>query len=168
MSVRAPAARRLVCGNDDRCDDGAAIHAVRQLAAVLRDGQREVDVNRCGQLDIDDLLQAPPGMALLIVDAAIGVPAGSIVTRTFDQLVSDATGPAPHSSHALPIAQVVGVARQLSDQPVDGLFIGIGGSDFGFGTELSAPVNEAMPAFVAAIDAAISRLIADQAVTARA
>ncbi len=139
-------ARLLVCGNLDRRDDGAAIVATETLLPSLREqGRRWVDVRRCGQLDIEDLLDAPPDTPLLILDAAVGVPAGRIVSRTFDQLVEQPHGPAPHSSHALPIAQVVGVARQLADAPIDGLFVGIGGADFGFGEALSAPVREALP-----------------------
>jgi hydrogenase maturation protease len=152
-------ARLLVCGNLDRCDDGAAIVAAEALLPSLREqGRRRVDVRRCGQLDIEDLLDVPPDTPLLIVDTAVGVPAGTIVTRTFDQLVDQPHGPAPHSSHALPIAQVVGVARQLADVPIDGLFVGIGGADFGFGESLSAPVRAALPEFIAAIGAAIGGL----------
>jgi len=151
--------RLLVCGNTDRRDDGAAVHAAESLLPDLAQKQRElIDVVRCGQLDIEDLLDAPVGAPLVIMDAAIGVPSGTIVRRTFDELVSDATGPAPHSSHALPIAQVVGVARQLSDAPLDGLFIGIGASDFGFGTSLSDPVRRALPDYVAAVAGAIGEL----------
>lgn len=156
---RSPTARLLVCGNLDRCDDGAAIRAAESLLAGLPEDVRlGLDVRRCGQLDIDDLLDDSEPAPLLIVDAAIGVPAGAIVTRTFDELLADASGPAPHSSHALPIAQVVGVARHLSDDPVDGLFVGIGGADFGFGPTLSEPVRAALPAYVAAIGSAIGEL----------
>lgn len=151
--------RLLVCGNADRRDDGAAIQAAESLLPDLMKEQREhIDVVRCGQLEIEDLLDAPAGTPLLIMDAAVGVPSGTIVRRTFDELVSDATGPAPHSSHALPIAQVVGVARQLSDAPLDGLFVGIGASDYGFGTGLSDPVRRGLPEYVAAVGTAIGEL----------
>jgi hydrogenase maturation protease len=151
--------RILVCGNADRRDDGAAIDAADSLLPGLAKDQRErIEVVRCGQLEIEDLLDAPAGMPLLIVDAAVGVPSGSIVRRTFDELVTDAGGPAPHSSHSLPIAQVVGVARQLSDAPLNGLFIGIGAADYGFGTGLSDPVRRRLPEFVAAVGTAIAEL----------
>ena len=151
--------RLLVCGNADRGDDGAAIDAAESLLPGLSNQQRErIEVVRCGQLDIEDLLDAPSGASLLIMDAAVGVPSGTIVRRTFDELVSDSTGPAPHSSHALPIAQVVGVARQLSDAPLDGLFIGIGASDYGFGMGLSDPVRRGLAEYVAAVGRAIGEL----------
>ena len=148
-------ARLLVCGNIDRCDDGAAIWAAAALLPGLREeGLRGVDARRCGQLDIEHLLEAA-SVPLIIVDTAIGIAPGTVVTLTFDELVSVKRGPAPSSSHALPIDQVVGVARQLSDAPIDGLFVGIGGSDFGFGRSLSTPVRKALPEFLAAINAAI-------------
>jgi hydrogenase maturation protease len=149
------AARLLVCGNVDRCDDGAAIWAAGTLLPGLyKEGARNIDARRCGQLDIEHLLDAD-GAPLIIVDTAIGIAPGAVVTLTFDELVSGKRGPAPSSSHALPIDQVVGVARQLSDAPIDGLFVGIGGSGFGFGRSLSSSVRKALPEFIAAINTAI-------------
>lgn len=133
----------LACGNLDRRDDGAALRATAGLPAVA-----------CGQLDIDDLLGAPAGRSIVICDAAAGVPAGQVMTLSFDELLANPSGPSPHSSHALPIDQVIGVARALSDAPIDGVFVGIGGTDFGFGEGLSAAVEAALPSFRAAIEAA--------------
>jgi hydrogenase maturation protease len=132
----------LACGNLDRRDDGVALRATAGLPAVA-----------CGQLEIDDLLAAPQGHTIVICDAAAGVPAGHVMTLTFDELLANPAGPAPHSSHALPIAQVIGVARALSTAPIDGVFVGVGGADFGFGEGLSAAVEDALPHFRAAIEA---------------
>jgi hydrogenase maturation protease len=157
-STATIAARLLVCGNVDRCDDGAAIWAVGTLLPGLREeGARNVEARRCGQLDIEHLLDAE-GAPLIIVDTATGIQPGRVVTLTFDDLLAHPRGPAPHSSHALPIDQVVGIARQLAGTPIDGLFVGIGGADFGFGRSLSTPVRKAMPDFLAAIQAAIEHL----------
>lgn len=146
----------LVCGNLDRCDDGAAIVASTMLRPAPPTGARiEVAVKRCGQLDVQHLLDVAPGVPVIIIDTAAGVPPGEIVTLTFDQLLAHPRGPAPHSSHALPIDQVIGIWRELSDQAVEGLFVGIGGSDFGFGRSLSTIVRRALPDFVAAINSAI-------------
>jgi len=131
----------LACGNADRRDDGAALLATRGLPAT-----------QCGQLDIDHLLAAPAGVPIVICDAAVGVAPGFVVTKTFDELLANPRGPAPHSSHALPIDQVIGVARALSTQPIDGLFVGIGGADFGYGRGLSPAVEAALPEFRAAIE----------------
>ena len=142
MTRRSP--RRtwlLACGNPDRRDDGAALVASDGLTAAT-----------CGQLDIDDLLAAPAGATIVLCDAAAGVAPGRVVTLTFDQLLANPRGPAPHSSHALPIDQVIGIARAVSPAPIDGIFVGIGGADFGFGDGLSAPVAAALPAFRAAIE----------------
>jgi hydrogenase maturation protease len=139
MSARTP--WLLACGNSDRRDDGAALAATRGLNAT-----------ECGQLDIDDLLAAPAGRPIVICDAAAGVEAGSVVTLRFDELLANPHGPAPHSSHALPIDQVIGVARAVAGRPIDGVFVGIGGADFGFGDGLSPAVAAALPAFRAAIE----------------
>jgi len=134
----------LCCGNADRRDDGAALVATRGLAAT-----------QCGQLDIDHLLAAPAGVPIVICDAAAGVAPGVVVTKTFDELLANPRGPAPHSSHALPIDQVIGIARALADKPIDGLFVGIGGADFGFGCGLSPAVEAALPEFRAAIESRV-------------
>lgn len=134
----------LACGNADRRDDGAALVATRGLSAM-----------ECGQLEIDHLLAAPAGMPIVICDATVGVAPGSVVTLTFDELLANPRGPAPHSSHALPIDQVIGVARALSSKPIDGLFVGIGGADFGFGQGLSPAVEAALPDFRAAIESQV-------------
>jgi len=131
----------LACGNLDRRDDGAALRATAGLPAVA-----------CGQLEIDDLLTAPAGHTIVICDAAAGVPAGKVTTLSFEELLANPRGPSPHSSHALPIDQVIGVARALAVAASIGFFVGIGGADFGFGEGLSAPVAAGLPAFRAAIE----------------
>ncbi len=146
----------LVCGTLDRVDDGAALRAIELLLPSLREaGRRGVEVRYCGQLDVDHLLELPDGAPIVLVDAASGVPAGEIVVRTFDELIDRARTGAPRSSHALPIDQVLGIARVFAEAPMNGTFVGIGGADFGLGTDLSAAVEQALPEFVAAISDAI-------------
>lgn len=156
MIAATPTVRILVCGNADRCDDGAAIWAISHLLP----GMSSIDVPglqvvKCGQLNVEDLVEGGP---TLIVDTAVGIAPGRVVTLDFDQLLAHPKQIAPHSSHALPIDQVIGVARQLSDGPVDGLFVGIGASDLGYGQRLSRPVREQMGEFVVAIHKALMRL----------
>jgi hydrogenase maturation protease len=156
MNADEATVRLLVCGNIDRCDDGAAIWAATALLPSLaEEGRRHVDMRQCGQLDLDDILASGADVPLLVVDATVAVAPGTIVTLTFDQLLSNPRGPAPHSSHALPIDQVLGIARQLVDGRIDGLFVGVGGEDFGYGRNLSPAVRAALPAFVEAISGAI-------------
>jgi hydrogenase maturation protease len=158
MTVTRPAVRVLVCGNVDRCDDGAAIWAMSHLLPdCAADELPGVSVIRCGQLDIDDLLD-DEGAPVLIVDTAVGIAPGRVVTLDFDQLLAHPRDVAPHSSHALPIDQVIGISRNLSERPVDGLFVGIGASDLGYGRSLSLPVRESMGEFVVAIQKALMRL----------
>jgi hydrogenase maturation protease len=160
--------RLLVCGNGDRADDGAALRAVRSFVAGrhYRIG-RDVSVERCDQLDVLHLLDVPSGQALVIVDTAVGVAPGEVVTTTLEELIDHPEGPAPHSSHSLPINQVLGVANVLAEKPLEGLFVGIGGSDFGFGQRLSEAVVRGLPAFVSAIDHAVEALLPLSAATAR-
>ncbi len=151
--------RVLVCGTSDRADDGVAPRAVAELLPSLREeGRYDVDVRYCGQLDVEHLLDVPAGTPVLIVDAASGVPAGEIVTRDLDALLADRPGPAPRSSHALPIGQVLGIAQAFAEAPMRGSFVGVGGADFGLGDELSPQVERALPAFVEAIRGSIERL----------
>ena len=159
MTLTRPLVRVLVCGNEDRCDDGAAAWAVGHLVpGTGMDDLPGIDLVHCGQLDVEDLSDGGHGAPVLIVDTAVGVAPGRVVTLDFDALLAHPRQIAPHSSHALPIDQVIGIARAISEAPVDGLFVGIGASDLGFGRKLSRPVREAMGQFVVAIETALMRL----------
>jgi len=159
MSAMRPPIRLLVCGNIDRCDDGAAIWAVSHLLpGTALDELPGLNVTRCSQLDVENLVDGSSGAPILIVDTAVGVRAGVVVTLTFDDLMARPRSCAPQSSHALPIDQVIGISRQLSSTPIDGLFVGIGAANVGFGQTLSRPVREQMGEFVVAIHKALMRL----------
>jgi hydrogenase maturation protease len=158
MSTSPPRVRLLVCGSVDRADDGAAIWAVANLPSSASAEQSGIDVHRCGHLDIEDLMGTPSGSSMLIVDAAVGIHPGQVITLSFDELVRRTSSAAPRSSHSLPIDQVIGVARQLSEAPIDGLFVGIGAADVTHGGPLSSPVREGMAAFLVAIEQALQRL----------
>jgi hydrogenase maturation protease len=152
--------RVLVCGNPDRGDDGAAMRATRALPRALRIGDaRLIELRTIGMLDVQHLLDSA-GTPIVLVDTCAGIAPGRLVEIPFDDLVRLPDSPAPHSSHALPIDQVIGVARALSDTTVDGLFVGVGGMSFGFGRSLSSPVRSALPRFAAAIAAAVRRVAA--------
>ena len=158
----------LVCGNLDRADDGAALVAVRDLVRRRAD-RRRVEFERCGELDIAHLIDLPAGQPVVIVDTAVGLRPGRVVTIPLDDLIDHPLGPVPHSSHALPINLVLGVANVLSATPLKGVFVGVGGLDFGYGSDLSAPVLRALPRFIAAREAAIEkRPVATPVATARA
>ena len=63
--------------------------------------------------------------------------------------------PAPRSSHVLPLGQVVAIAGIMREQPIDGTFVGIGGRSFEFGRRIDRGVRAGLPAFRAAIAAAL-------------
>jgi hydrogenase maturation protease len=160
MTATLPHVRLLVCGNVDRADDGAAIWAVSHLLpGAAADELPGLDVRRCGQLEVEDLVDGGLVGPLLIVDTAVGIRPGRIVTLSFDELLQHTSSAAPRSSHSLPIDQVIGVARHLADGPVDGLFVGIGAGDVSHGRSLSKPVREAMGEYVVAIEKALMCLI---------
>jgi hydrogenase maturation protease len=150
--------RLLVCGNAERGDDGAALAAVATLLAGLPPHLLAViDVRRCEQLDLDDLIDLPVTAACVIADAVVGLAPGDIVTIPLTELPGRdaAAGPVPRSSHVLPIGQLVAIAEIMRDDPLDGSFVGIGGRSFGFGRGLGRPVRAALPAFRAAIESAL-------------
>ena len=151
----------LVCGERDRGDDGAALRAVEYLPAGALAGAA---IRDCGGLEVDHLLAVRPDEAYLVVDAAIGLAPGEIVTRSISSLVAAGEragrpgSPAPRSTHVLPLSEVLSLAAILRPGLPPGAFVGIGGSSFGFGEELSPAVERALPALCVAIAAEIERL----------
>jgi hydrogenase maturation protease len=149
----------FVCGEPARGDDAAAFAAVGLLPPAVRARASIVPV---GGLDVLLLLDLPPGEPCVVVDAVAGLPPGEIWVRPLAALVDRAqalTGagraPEPRSSHELPLDQVLALAAALRDAPPAGTFVGIGGSCWEAGAPLSAPVVVALPAFAAAIAAAV-------------
>jgi hydrogenase maturation protease len=155
-----PSVRMLVCGNADRGDDGAALSAVATLLPTLPHGVLErLEIRRCGHLRVEDLLDVREGEAALVVDAAVGIPPGRIVTLPITTIVADGGVPAPRSSHELPIDQVLGLAAVLRPGGLPaGSFVGIGGRRFGYGRPLSRSVRGSMAEFQQAIIAELCRL----------
>ncbi len=155
-----PTVRLLVCGNADRGDDGAALSAVATLLPSLPTAMLErLEVRRCGHLRVEDLIDVRAGELAIVVDAAVGIAPGHIVTLPIYQIVGDADAPTPRSSHELPVDQVLGLAQTLRPGGLpEGSFVGIGGRRFGYGRPLSRSVRLNMPAFQAAIAAELSRL----------
>ncbi len=157
MSAPRPV-RLLVCGNADRGDDGAALAAVAGLLAGLPPHLLAVlDVRRCEQLDLDDLLDLPDMVACVITDSVVGLLPGEVVTIPLAELPERdaAAAPVPRSSHVLPIGQLVAIAAIMRERPLDGSFVGIGGRSFGFGRGIGRPVRAALPAFRSAIESAL-------------
>jgi Ni,Fe-hydrogenase maturation factor len=142
-----PSVRLLVCGNADRGDDGAALSAVATLLPSLPAALLErLEVRRCGQVAV-------------VVDAAVGISPGRVVTMPIGAITADGIAPTPRSSHELPIDQVLGLAATLRPGGLpEGTFVGIGGRRFGYGRPLSRSVRLNMATFQAAIAAELARL----------
>jgi hydrogenase maturation protease len=155
-----PSVRLLVCGNADRGDDGAALSAVATLLPSLPPALLErLEVRRCGHLRVEDLMDVPEGEVALVVDAAVGLAPGHVVTLPIESIAADPTAPSPRSSHELPIDQVLGLAGTLRPGGLPlGTFVGIGGRRFGYGRPLSRSVRLNMAAFQAAIASELARL----------
>ncbi len=155
-----PSVRLLVCGNADRGDDGAALSAVATLLPAMPTALLErLEVRRCGQLRVEDLLEVTAGEVVIIVDAAVGVPPGHVVTLPISDIAPTLGTAAPRSSHELPIDQVLSLAATLRPGGLPpGTFIGIGGRRFGYGRPLSRSVRLAMGGFQKAIGAELARL----------
>ena len=159
MSPAPRPVRLLVCGNPDRGDDGAPLEAVAGLLPGLPPHLlADLDIRRCEQLEIEDLIELPDGSACVIVDAAVGIVPGSVVTIPLTEVPARdaAAGPVPRSSHVLPIGQLVAIAEIMRGAPLDGSLVAVGGGSFGFGPGLGSPVRRALPAFQEAIEAALN------------
>ena len=89
-----PSVRLLVCGNADRGDDGAALSAVATLLPSLPSALLErLEVRRCGHLRVEDLTDVSPGPDGLVVDAAVGIPPGHVVTLPIRSILAEAGSP---------------------------------------------------------------------------
>lgn len=150
--------RLLVCGGADRGDDGAPLSAVAGLLSGLPPHLLAVlEVRRCEQLRLTDLLDVPPSSACVIVDAVTGVPVGEILTLPLADLPNRAhpIGLVARSTHELPLGELVALAQGMREASLVGSFVGIGGRSFGFGRALGRVVRAAMPAYRSAIETAL-------------
>jgi hydrogenase maturation protease len=151
----------IVCGEVERGDDAVGPIALDGLPTDL---VGRCHAQRAAALDVQTLLDVPAGAACLVVDAAVGIPAGSIVTIPLERLdrprIDGRVDASPRSSHELPVQQVLALARVLRGRLPDGSFVGIGAVEGRFGRSLSPAVAAALPAFRSAIGAEIERLAA--------
>ncbi len=149
----------FVCGDPARGDDAAGSRAVGLLPPELLARAGIVPV---GQLDVLFLLDLPADAPCVVVDAVAGLPPGEVWVRPLPALVDRARAlagagraPEPRSSHELPLEQVLALAAALRDAPPAGTFVGIGGACWDVGAPLSPDVAAGLPAFAAAIAAAV-------------
>jgi hydrogenase maturation protease len=138
-------------GERSRGDDSAAF-----LAASLLPASCASEVIEAGHLGPDSLVGLPPGTAVVVADAVLGVPPGEVVVLPLSA-VATGSGPAPRSSHVMPLQQVLALTEVLGGLP-DGSFIGIGAVSFDLGAPPSPTVRAALPSFARAIADEIERL----------
>lgn len=154
----------FACGEPLRGDDGAGPAAVDRLSAETR---VVADVRPCRSLSAEDLLALSPEVAVVVVDAVTGPPAGTIVERRLADLERIALSWQPVSGHQLPLATTVLLARALG-WTGQGTFVGIGAHSFELGEGLSQPVAAALPALTAAIEHEVSALAGPRSEPSRA
>lgn len=160
----APIVRIVVCGNADRGDDGVALATIARLLPTLPHRLlAKVEIRRCLELRVEDLVDLKPGVSCLIVDAVLGPEPGQVVCRDLSCLLERQSF-TPRSSHELPMDLVLGLAGVLRDEPVAGTFVGLCGHGFDYGAPLSRVVRSAMPAFRDAITAELEKLAFPDAV----
>ena len=158
MTAPPPSLRVLVCGSADRGDDGAALQAVAHVLPRLEPDVRvRLEVRRCIQLDAADVIEVADGEACLVLDTVVGVEPGAVVELALDDLADRGTI-GPRSSHALPIDQVLGIARAVRGTLPRGRFVGIGGRWFGFGQVRSRALRDGMADFEGVVESAIVQL----------
>lgn len=163
MTALAPELRILVCGTADRGDDGAALAAITRALPELPEHVRcRIEVRRCPQLNVTDIIDVHEGESCLVVDTVIGIEPGTIVTMSLDQLARRAGGITPRSSHALSVDDTLLIAEAVRGTMPSGTFVGIGGKWFGYGERFSRVVKAGLPALTDAIREAIDALLPDR------
>jgi hydrogenase maturation protease len=148
----------LVCGEPERRDDAVGFAAIDALPDAVR---ALAVVVRVGQLEVEDLLDVPAGAACVVVDAAVGVAPGEVVVIPLAAIAERSAGGSPRSSHSLPPDQVIALAAALRGRPLAGVFVGIGGAEFGLGSGLSPAVRSGLPLFVESLAREVVRLAAE-------
>ena len=140
----------LVCGERMREDDGVADAAVERLPADIL---RLARVEHIGVLSVEALLEVPSECGIVVADAAGGAAPGLVVRVPLEEIRRE--GPFPSTTHVTPPDEIVAAAAALSGRSLRGVFVGVGGAEFGFGEELSPAVQAALPAYVRALADAI-------------
>ena len=160
VTARAPELRILVCGTGDRGDDGAPLAAIARVLPDLPDTLRSrIEVRRCPQLEVTDIIDVRAGEACLVVDTVVGIDPGAIIRLSLDDLARRGGGVAPRSSHALAVDDALLITEAVRGLMPEGLFVGIGGRWFGYGERFSRVVKAQLPAFADAIRSAIEDLL---------
>jgi hydrogenase maturation protease len=136
----------LLCGSRNAGDDGVPLAVGPLIAKRL---PADVRVKAVGTLDIDALLAVPSGAATVIVDSAVGIEPGAIVSIPLNGLIGH-EGLRARSSHALAFPEVIGLAELMRGVPLSGRIVMIGATRFGPGKPVSKRVGLAFPELIRA------------------
>jgi hydrogenase maturation protease len=142
----------LVCGSRDRGDDAAPLAAAELLRNRV---PPDVRIRVIGRLNVDHLLSIPRGSGVVIVDAAMGVGSGTIVTLPLRGFISHQSTLRPRSAHALAMPEVIGGADMIRGRPLVGRIVLIGARRFGLRRPLSRSVAKAVPTLAKGIESAV-------------
>jgi hydrogenase maturation protease len=140
-AMTAPRVTVFACGEPLCGDDAAAGLAVSALPPRAR---LAADVHRVGQLSPEMLIGPAAATPVVIVDAVAGLEPGELLRLDLADVPALARQIRPRSTHQLPLDQMLGLAEALGHRP-EGVFLGVGGTVFGFGLPLSEPVWHALP-----------------------
>jgi hydrogenase maturation protease len=147
-----PRIRVIALGSRTHCDDEAALLAV---AAIGVDAEL-VLAGRPGP-DLVELLD--PARPTILADAVLADAApGSIVQLSLEALVDGSPFAGTVSSHGFGPAAALALGRALGRPLPPGRFVGLVGERFRPGAGMSPFVQRQLPAFTAAIEAAILAL----------
>lgn len=142
----------LGLGSPDRGDDGVGPEVAERVRARRLPG---VQVRVLA--DPSRLLEAWAGADDVVVVDALrsgGQPAGTVLTVEAGRTAVDPLAPpgGPGGTHAVGLADVVRLARELDALPRRLLVVGVVGSTFALGTGLSGPVRAALDAAVTVVE----------------
>lgn len=145
----------IALGSRTLCDDEVALEAAQRVAS-----RAEVILAGRPGPGLVDLLD--PGRLTVLVDVVhAGLPPGRVITVPLGDLRDGAIGGQPVSSHGLGPAEALRLADALGRDLPRGLFVGVQGENFDPGQGVSSTLNQALPALVAAIEAAVDALSAE-------
>ena len=160
MTARLPQLMILVCGTSGRGDDGAALAAMSQVLPTLPDHLRSrIEVRRCPELEVADVVGVRTDEACLVVDTVVGIEPGMVVSKSLDDLAICAGGMSSRSTHVHDLASTLALAATARGALPAGVFVAIGGKWFGYGERYSRVVRSRLPALGEAIRGAIEELI---------
>jgi hydrogenase maturation protease len=140
----------LAFGNPLRGDDAVAWEVARGIS-----GSGEVDVLCLHQLtpELAERLAASDGV--VFVDAAATGDPGAVSVL---EISAEAQAPPTPFGHTLTPGALLEIAARLYGCAPPAWLVTVTGRDYGFGTELSPPVREALPRARAAARSCLERL----------